>query len=288
MVIRETASPQPHRHNDADKKTTPDKRSIFQPILKDAMRPQAQASLPTPESLPMRIALPLSALCIAMTFAAAHAGDGKIDYDHQDKWQAAHETQQSPIDIVTHDAIDAKAAEPQALVFTHTHAPMEAIDNGHAVEVETHATEATIRGRHFALAQFHFHAASEHTIDGKHYPLEGHYVFKAQDGRLAVVGVMYAVGKPNAQAQAVLDSLDHKRNAPHDIDVDALMPARHDYYHYLGSLTTPPLTENVEWYVMPTPVTMSQKQIDAFLAHYRHNNRNVQPLNGRPLVHSAG
>ena len=235
----------------------------------------------------MRIALPLAALGLAAAFAA-HAGDGRIDYDHQAQWQSAHDMAQSPIDIVTHDAVAARADEPQALVFTHTHAPMEAVDNGHAVEVETHATDATIRGRHFALTQFHFHAESEHTIDGRHYPLEGHYVFKAQDGRLAVVGVMYEVGKANPQAQAVLDSLAHKKNAPHEVDIDALLPAQRGYYHYLGSLTTPPLTENVEWYVLPAPVTMSKKQIDAFLAHYRHNNRNVQPLNGRPLVHAEG
>jgi len=235
----------------------------------------------------MRIALPVTALCLAAAFAA-HAGDGRIDYDHQERWQATHDTAQSPIDIVTHDAVDAAADEPQVLVFAHTHAPMEAVDNGHAVEVETHATDATIRGRHFTLSQFHFHAASEHTIDGRHYPLEGHYVFKAQDGRLAVIGVMYEVGKPNGQAQAVLDNLAHKLHAPEQIEISALLPAQRGYYHYLGSLTTPPLTENVEWYVLPTPVTMSQKQMDAFLAHYRHNNRNVQPLNGRPLVHFHG
>ena len=235
----------------------------------------------------MRAPFPLAALCLTAAFAA-HAGDGHIDYDHQPQWQAAHDMAQSPIDIVTHDAVPAAHDEPEALVFSHMHAPMEAVDNGHAVEVETHATDATIRGRHFTLAQFHFHAASEHTFDGKHYPLEAHYVFKAQDGRLAVVGVMYEVGQANPQAQAVLDSLAHKRNAPHEVDIDALLPAQRGYYHYLGSLTTPPLTENVEWYVLPTPVTMSRKQIDAFLAHYRHNNRQVQPLNGRPLVRFDG
>jgi len=235
----------------------------------------------------MPIALPLAALFLTAAFAA-HAGDGRLDYDHQDQWQAAHDMAQSPIDIVTHDAVAANEDEPEALEFSHTHAPMEAVDNGHAVEVETHATQATIRGRHFTLAQFHFHAASEHTIDGKHFPLEGHYVFKAQDGRLAVVGVMYEVGKPNAQAQAVLDNLAHAKHAPEEVEIEALLPAQRGYYHYLGSLTTPPLTENVEWYVLPTPVSMSRKQMDAFLAHYRHNNRNVQPLNGRPLLHFQG
>jgi carbonic anhydrase len=167
-------------------------------------------------------------------------------------------------------------------------APIEkAEDNGHAVQVNTDTTEALIRGRHFKLAQFHFHAESEHTIDAKHYPLEGHFVFKAQDGRLAVIGVMYQVGQANPAAQAVIDDLEAKdgKVPQPSIDIASLLPKQRDYYHYLGSLTTPPLTENVEWYVLPAPVTMSEKQMAVFLSHYPHNNRKIQPLNGRPVIH---
>lgn len=216
-----------------------------------------------------------------------------LDYEHQEQWQAAHDKSQSPIDIVTTSAVDAADNEPRALQFEHTRGAVDSVeDNGHAVQVDTHATQATIRGRHFTLAQFHFHAASEHTLDGKHFPLEGHFVFKAQDGRLAVVGVMYDIGAANPVAQEVLDDLKPKKKkakpAQHEIDIEGLLPKSRGYYHYLGSLTTPPLTENVEWYVMPAPVTMSKKQVDAFLSHYRRNNRNIQPLNGRPLIRYEG
>jgi len=227
----------------------------------------------------------------AATPAPAH--HDAIDYEHQEQWQAAHDKSQSPIDIVTASAVDAADNEPRALQFEHTRGAVDSVeDNGHAVQVDTHATEATIRGRHFTLAQFHFHAASEHTLDGKHFPLEGHFVFKAQDGRLAVVGVMYDTGAANPVAREVLDDLKPKKKkakpAQHEIDIEGLLPKSRGYYHYLGSLTTPPLTENVEWYVMPAPVTMSKKQIDAFLSHYRRNNRNIQPLNGRPLIRYEG
>ncbi|ATE72424.1 Carbonic anhydrase [Lysobacter capsici AZ78] len=224
---------------------------------------------------------------------AAPAHHDALDYEHQEQWQAAHDKSQSPIDIVTASAVDAADNEPRALQFEHTRGAVDSVeDNGHAVQVDTHATQATIRGRHFTLAQFHFHAASEHTLDGKHFPLEGHFVFKAQDGRLAVVGVMYDVGAVNPVAQEVLNDLKPKKKkakpAQHEIDIEGLLPKSRGYYHYLGSLTTPPLTENVEWYVMPAPVTMSKKQIDAFLSHYRRNNRNIQPLNGRPLIRYEG
>ena len=246
----------------------------------------------------------VAALCsaLAAVFAAqanepakpAAAGHHEVyDYERQEAWQALHDKSQSPIDIVTAGAVQADPDEPRAIEFEHTHGAIDKVeDNGHAVQVDTHATEALIRGRHFKLAQFHFHAQSEHTLDGKHFPLEGHFVFKAQDGRLAVVGVMYEQGKANPVAQEVLDGLKPAKGkakpAQHEIDIEGLIPKAHGHYHYLGSLTTPPLTENVEWYVMPAPVTMSKKQIDGFLSHYRRNNRNIQPLNGRPLIRYEG
>ena len=65
----------------------------------------------------------------------------------------------------------------------------------------------------------------------------------------------------------------------------ALMPRSvKTYYHYLGSLTTPPLTENVEWYVLDEPVELSADDITAFRMRYSHNARVVQQLNGRPLL----
>jgi len=234
----------------------------------------------------MRYALHAATMAICLSFTA-HASEGKLDYQHQEQWPAALDKAQSPIDIVTSKAEEADDNEPQGLQIWHSITPVDkVVDNGHAVQVDSDSTEAMIRGRHFRLAQFHFHAASEHTIDGKHFPLEGHFVFKAQDGRLAVIGVMFDHGEPNAAAQTVLDDLKPGvAAAQHSIDIGALLPKQRGYYHYLGSLTTPPLSENVEWYVMPSPVSMSQAQLDAFLARYPRNNRKIQPLNGRPVLH---
>lgn len=239
----------------------------------------------------MRIAAAIATvLALSLSFAV-QANEEKLDYDHQEKWQGALDRAQSPIDIVTTGTVRAIDNEPLGLQLWHTRAEVDkAEDNGHAVQVNTHTTEAMLRGRYFTLAQFHFHAESEHTIDNKHYPLEGHFVFKAQDGRLAVIGVMYQVGGSNPAAQAVIDDLEAKdgKQPQPSIDIAALMPAKHGYYHYLGSLTTPPLTENVEWYVLPTPVTMSKEQMAVFLNHYRRNNRKTQPLNGRPVIRYEG
>ena len=54
-------------------------------------------------------------------------------------------------------------------------------------------------------------------------------------------------------------------------------------YHYDGSLTTPPCSEGVKWYIRKTPTQLSKAQIEAFTAVYDHNNRPVQALNDRTL-----
>jgi carbonic anhydrase len=208
-----------------------------------------------------------------------------LDYDHQESWKAIHDSAQSPIDIPTPEAKAGDSLEPQDIRLNHASAKLDVVDNGHAVEVEAKGPEAMIRGRHFKLVQFHFHAESEHTLDGKHFPLEGHFVFRAADGRLAVVGVMYREGPANPLATKVLGALEkdgHGELSPTDISV--LLPKDKAYYHYLGSLTTPPLTENVEWYVLQTPVSLAPAQIAQFRARYAHNNRKLQELNGRPLI----
>lgn len=231
----------------------------------------------------------LSVLVAAIAIACVspvHAQ--QIDYDHQESWQSIHDHAQSPVDIRRDAAVDGDPDEPQDIVLRDTQAALEVVDNGHAVEVEAKGPDALIRGRHFELLQFHFHAASEHTIDGESFPLEGHFVFKAKDGRLAVVGVMYREGEPNRLAGEVLEALgDAQHGEIEREDIAVMLPRDKSYHHYLGSLTTPPLTENVEWYVLDTPVTLSKAQIEGFNTRYSHNNRKVQPLNGRPLVHFA-
>lgn len=231
----------------------------------------------------LSIALAISA---SVGFPTARAAGEAVDYARQDNWHSVCGLSQSPIDIVTAHARAGDAAEPQGIDLRATRTALKTLDNGHAIEVEVKGPDAMIRGRHFALSQFHFHAPGEHTIDGHRYPVEAHFVFKAEDGRLAVVAVMYETGAANTVATAVLDNLA----ATHAdrVDIAGLLPARKDYYRYLGSLTTPPLNETVEWYVLATPMTLSADQIAAFKRRHDNNNRRVQPLNDRPLIHFAG
>lgn len=125
--------------------------------------------------------------------------------------------------------------------------------------------------------------ASEHTINGEHYPMEAHFVNTAQDGRIAVIAVFFKDGAENKGFQEVLNNVDNDKTDP-ITDLNGMIPTNKSYYHYLGSLTTPPLNENVEWYVMKEPVEVSTAQINVFKKLYSHNNRKVQPLNKRVIL----
>lgn len=207
-----------------------------------------------------------------------------LDYDHQETWQGVLDHAQSPVDIVTASAQPADSKESGAIMISSKRAPGRVEDNGHAVQVDTDVAEAMIRGRHFRLGQFHFHSPSEHTIDGKYFPLEGHFVFRAPDGRLAVVGVMFEEGPANPGITPVLAQLKRHGAKQAEVDVGTLLPDDKSYYHYLGSLTTPPLTENVEWYVLTHPVSLSAAQLRELHDRHPRNNRERQPMHDRPLI----
>jgi carbonic anhydrase len=71
-----------------------------------------------------------------------------------------------------------------------------------------------------------------------------------------------------------------------EINPAGLLPHDTAYYTYIGSLTAPPCTEDVVWFVLKTPVDISVEEINAFAKLYPHDVRLVQPLNGRMVKES--
>jgi carbonic anhydrase len=228
-------------------------------------------------------------LCAAMS---AHAGDAHAphwDYRGEAGPQAwgtldasfagcklGHE--QSPIDI--HGAHKAHLA-PLALDYHATAG--EIVNNGHTVQVNlTDAGALTIAGVPYKLVQFHFHTPSEEHINGKAYPMVAHLVHKSEDGKLAVVAVLLKQGKANAALKPVFDGLpqaaDEKAALAEPFNVADLLPADHGYYKFMGSLTTPPCSEGVQWQVLKQPVEVSRDQIRMFQKLYKANARPIQPL----------
>jgi carbonic anhydrase len=172
--------------------------------------------------------------------------------------------EQSPIDITSAKeielpAVDIHTPSEQEVAVLNQAGVIHELDNGHTIQINSKTGETmTVGDKTYTLVQFHFHAPSEHTVDGEHFPMEMHFVHQGNDGGLAVVGVLLEEGAANP-------------------DVGT------GFYHYDGSLTTPPCSEGVKWYIRRTPTQLSKEQIAAFTAIYDHNNRPVQALNERTL-----
>jgi len=166
----------------------------------------------------------------------------------------------------------------------------EILNNGHTVQVNYQpGSSVTVDDRSFELKQFHFHAPSENTFDGKHFPLEGHLVHADKDGNLAVVAVMFSEGPANPLLASLWKRLPNKegeKNAlPSPLSALQMLPAERHYYRFTGSLTTPPCSEGVRWLVIQKPATASKAQLDAFTEAVGFaNNRPVQPLNARQVL----
>ena len=190
---------------------------------------------------------------------------------------------QSPIDIR-----GAKAADLPAIKFDYKPSPLKVIDNGHTIQVNyAPGSSIDVGGTRYELVQFHFHKPSEEKIDGKAHAMVAHLVHKGADGKLAVVAVLLDEGGTNPTIDTIWKNLPKEKgkevavNAT--VDAATLLPADHGYYTFQGSLTTPPCSEDVRWFVLKTPLKIAGSEITAFGKIYPMNARPTQPLNGRTL-----
>lgn len=192
---------------------------------------------------------------------------------------------QSPVDVT-----GALKSNLKPLAFDYRGGTAEILNNGHTVQVNYEpGSTLTAGGRRFELKQFHFHAPSENTFNGRHFPLEGHLVHADKDGKLAVVAVMFSEGAANPLLAALWKTMptkegDKKALAEQRSALE-MLPAERDYYQFAGSLTTPPCSEGVLWLVIKKPVTASKAQLEVFSKTMGFaNNRPVQPLNARQVL----
>jgi len=199
---------------------------------------------------------------------------------------------QSPIALATSGphAATVKALPP--LVFDYRATPLSMINNGWSIQFDCEAGSSVADGgTPYGLLQFHFHSPSEHTLDGRSFPLEMHLVHAGADGEPAlVVGVFVREGAANrtlANAFSKLPRAEGGRLAPAGeiVRVGSLHPSSLGYFSYDGSLTTLACTEGIQWRVLRTPIEMSKAQIGAYraLPRFGQTNRPLQPIGGRTV-----
>ena len=239
-----------------------------------------------------KIVLALSA--VALLAIGAYANDAKHEAAHEvhwnydehgpDHWGEFGETcqlgkTQSPINILSKQTSPFSTSNSLKL-NENVKSKGSILDNGHAIQVNIdNGGTITVDGVEYKLLQFHFHGKSEEQIDGKHSDLVAHMVHKSAFGNLLVVAVLFDEGKTvNKMIQKTLDSVGKST----EINPADLLPKNtNSYYHFMGSLTTPPCSENVKWYVMKEVQSATKGQIEAMRKYYAKNYRPVQPLNGR-------
>jgi carbonic anhydrase len=158
-------------------------------------------------------------------------------------------------------------------------------------DVPAGAAHITLAGARWKLEQFHWHTPSEHQLDGRHTPLEMHFVHTRADGAILVIAVFIKRGRTNGVVEPMFRDLPNQPNVIRDVSgvrLKALLPAERESFRYAGSLTTPPFTEPVRWVVLADSISASRRQIGAFRELFDEgNSREVQPLNGRKLRSDA-
>ena len=194
--------------------------------------------------------------------------------------QCAAGQRQSPIDIR-----DGLAVDLDPVRFDYQPSRFSVVDNGHTVQANIAPGNAIeVGSRRYELVQLHFHRPSEERIDGRQFEMSVHLVHKDAQGRLVVVAVLLEKGPAQPVVQSVWNNLPLEKKeevaARAMLDPAGLLPADRRYYTYMGSLTTPPCSEGVQWVVMRAPMTAAAEQIELFTRIY--------PMNARPLQSAAG
>lgn len=227
-----------------------------------------------------------SLLSTTFTAQAAHWGYGD---NSEEQWAEHYPTcgagqNQSPINIMS-----ALHADLASLDINYKGRVSDIVNNGHTIEAHVNGENTiTIDGETFSLKQFHFHTPSENYIDGKQYPLEAHFVNVSEKGHIAVVAVMFKHGLRTSDGLTTLlkqiPAKDQTVALSDVLNPEDLLPREREYFRFNGSLTTPPCTEGVRWFVLQEPTSSTAQQTEKLHHVMGDNNRPLQPLNARLII----
>ena len=194
--------------------------------------------------------------------------------------------QQSPIDI--RGAHLNKALQP--IEFHYIAGPVTLENDGHTIVVHVdHGSYMVAGGVRYDLLEYKFHHPSEETVKGKLSDMDIQLVHRSADGRMAVVAVRLVEdpGNPNAVLATLWPHLPKtagtSEKVADEVNAGGLLPADRGYWTYMGSLTTPPCTEGVRWFIFEQELSLSRDQLRAFGALFKVNTRPLQDPHGRRI-----
>lgn len=237
----------------------------------------------------------LFSLFLTLFFSCQHKQHEKTD-DHTQEDEDLytlpglnHGLIQSPINILTKGLKSASRHDIE-VTSVHDDKATAVVNKGHTIELEFDpGTEVAFDGKEYDFIQAHFHTPSEHQIDGMTFPMEMHFVCEHKEQNEAlpeyfVLAIFFKMGEENKFIEGFIDLIPEHENdtvslANNAVFINDLVgpinPDR-EYYHYKGSLTTPPFTETVNWLILREIVEASPEQIRIINDLEGNNARHVQ------------
>jgi carbonic anhydrase len=173
--------------------------------------------------------------------------------------------------------------------FSYENLTGKAVNDGKTIRLEFEEKDKiTLSGKSYFLKQLHFHAKSEHSIEGLFYPAEMHLVHIAEDGDLLVLGFFIKIDDKHGDHYGFFKSLPKEGESIQTqlISLTKIKAFNGPHFIYKGSLTTPPCTEGVNWVIFEKPLALSSKQLASFSSIYSSNYRPIVPIIEHKLFYS--
>jgi len=192
----------------------------------------------------------------------------------------------------THDLLSIPDAKPHELMFHYQNGGAICTNDGKSVTIcASNAGEIRIfNDEPFALIQFTFHMPSEHTISGEQFPLEMQIVHQHEGtGEIAIVSFLFSrEGKKDPFLDEIMRGrpppLTHESYRLTNVDWNLLDTSTENFVNYDGSLTQPPCTEGVAWFVSMDVLPCSGEQLLWLRKSIPFNNsRPIQDFNDRKI-----
>ncbi|GJS07221.1 alpha carbonic anhydrase 7-like protein [Tanacetum coccineum] len=224
---------------------------------------------------------------------SSHMGPEKWGEIKKEWSDCSNGTMQSPIDMSSRRVKMVFNSKKLYRNYKPDHATIK--NRGHDIMLQWEGDAGLIRinDTEYALKQAHWHSPSEHTINGRRYDMELHMVHLSIDKKIAVIAVLYNLGKPDRFlskfAVNISSVIDQKGEHGHSgiINPRDIQMSSRRYYRYIGSLTVPPCTEQVVWTISRKIRTVSKKQVkllrDAVHDYAENNARPIQADNQRDV-----
>ncbi len=243
-----------------------------------------------------------SVVALSLLSVSALFGDAKWDYKKDgargaENWDKLHKNfeicgngkSQSPINIEHYYQTEDKGnlkfhygvSKPSKVAYTN-----------HTLKLgfNSHTDNIKYRNHTYILDNVHFHTPMEFLINGKTQPLSAHFVHKDEQGRLLVVAIGFQVGHENTFLKPILEVAKTKNiKKAKPIALYAFLEKQISYFHFNGSLTAPPCTEGVAWFVIEHPLELSSSQLAEIKKHMKDspNQRPTQPDYNTVIIRSS-